>query len=191
MKIPLKEITEIKTGYPFREKIVHQEDGAYGVVQIRDIDKDGQLTLNSISKVNMEAPAAHYIGRAGDVLLQNRGVRGVAAVLPAKLPALIICNHFFIMRPSPNVLPEYIAWYLNSPAGQGYIQSHRRGSYIPMIPKEGLSEMSVIVPPLDVQRRMVELDRLARLESGLVRRIADKKNVLIQALCEKYLEQQA
>lgn len=191
MKIPLKEITEIKTGYPFRERIVHQEDGAYGVVQIRDIDKNGKLTLKSVSKINMEAPAAQYVAVAGDVLLQNRGTRGTAAVLQGQLPNLIICNHFFIMRPSGNILPEYLAWYLNSPAGQTYIKSHRRGSYIPIIPKEGLSEMPVVVPAIEVQKRIVELDRLARLEDGLVRRIAEKKTVLVQALCEKYLEQQA
>lgn len=191
MKIPLKEITEIRTGYPFRERIVSVEGGAYGVIQIRDIDKDGKLSMTSVSRVNMDLPAEHYMGVKGDVLLQNRGVRGIAAVLPAELPNLIVCSHFFIMRPSANVLPEYLAWHINSPVGQGYIKSHRRGSYIPIIPKEGLSEMLVVVPPLEVQRRIVDLDRLAHLENSLLKQITDKKNVLVQALCEKYLENQA
>ena len=189
MKIHLKDIAEIQTGYPFRKKIVSEENGTYGIIQIRDITAKGELFAGSIIRVDMKVPAAHYIANKDDVLLQNRGTRSVSVVLP-DMPNLIVSSNFFIIRPKKNLLPEYLSWYLNSPMGRDYIKLHRRGSYIPIVPKEALGEMNIVVPSIEIQRRIVELDKLACEENDLLKHIANKKSILVQAVCEKYLEKQ-
>ena len=50
--------------------------------------------------------------------------------------------------------------------------------------------MNIVVPSPEVQRHIVELDKLARKENVLLKRIANKKDILVQAVCEKYLEKQ-
>ena len=188
MEKPIKAIAEVRVGYNFREKIINTENGNFRILQIRDIDKDGNISLSSISRVNIYNPIKEYIARKGDILLQNRGERTNAIVIEDEFNDLIVSSHFFIIRPKFNIKSEYLAWYINSKIGQRYIKSCRRGSYILSIPKDSLIEMPVIVPPLDIQEKIVKLDKLVRLNDKLSRELILKKNILAQGLSEKLLK---
>lgn len=66
------------------------------------------------------------------------------------------------------VEPEYLAGFLNSPAGQMLRDSVRSGTTIPRIRADLLREAIVHLPPLDLQRQIVEAAGAARrLRQGL------------------------
>jgi restriction endonuclease S subunit len=66
------------------------------------------------------------------------------------------------------VLPDYLAWWLNHPVSQDRLVSKvARGQYIPFVSKADLLAFLVPVPSLEVQRQIIEVDRLRRQERAL------------------------
>ena len=65
-------------------------------------------------------------------------------------------------------MPTYLAWWLNHPQSQAKLtRDLARGTYIPFISAGDLVSFQVALPPLVVQARIAEVDRLRRLERKL------------------------
>jgi hypothetical protein len=78
------------------------------------------------------------------------------------------------------VLPAYLAWWLNHPASQAKFRDElARGTYIPFVAVADLRAFLVPVPTLEVQRRIVDLDRLRRRERELTERLNDLTQQLV------------
>lgn len=185
MKVKLNEISEAKLGYPFRERIVHNDNGKYAVVQMKDMSANCQINTAQLFKVDIErVPVGHSL-RKGDVLFQNRGWRNCAAVMPEEMPEAVASSHLLILRVKENVLPEYLAWYLNDAPMQRAIKSLAKGATIPVISKELLGELEIEVPELTVQKQIVELERLRQKEAQLVAEIEQRRDMLLGEICRK------
>ena len=61
MKKKITEITDIRLGYQFREKIEPVDDGTHRVIQIRDFDDHRILHKEGLSRVKINKPAEHYL----------------------------------------------------------------------------------------------------------------------------------
>lgn len=189
MKVKLKEISEAKLGYPFRERIVHNDAGKYAVVQMKDMGEDCQINTAKLYRVDIEKISpAHYLQK-GDVLFQNRGWRNCAAVVPDLVSGAVASSHLIVLRTKSNVLPEYLAWYLNDIRAQGTIKNLARGATIPVISKELLGELEIEVPELAVQQKIVELERLRHKENSLVVEIGRRRDMLLGMVCRTLAEQ--
>jgi restriction endonuclease S subunit len=97
----------------------------------------------------------------------------------------IAAGYFFILKPNTaTVLPQYLAWYINSSPAQQFIQSvARRGTYMPVVPKSALEELPVDVPSLRTQETIVELDRLTGKERTLLQELEERRAELISTYC--------
>ncbi|TCP38779.1 hypothetical protein EV662_11713 [Rhodovulum marinum] len=73
------------------------------------------------------------------------------------------------------VLPDFLAWLINQPEAQRYLDSCARGTKLRMIPRDCLDKMPVSIPDLVTQKLVVEVSRLAAKEAGLLRELAAKK----------------
>lgn len=80
-------------------------------------------------------------------------------------------------------MPEYLAWYINQPSAQAHIKAHQRGSYVPLVPKDALNDLEVAVPPIEIQRVIVELERLRVKEEELQKALCERRAELIRAVC--------
>lgn len=188
MKVKLKEISEAKLGYPFRERIVHSDAGKYAVVQMKDMGEDCQINMAKLYKVDIEKISPAHNLQKGDVLFQNRGWRNCAAVVPELISGAVASSHLIVLRAKSNVLPEYLAWYLNDIRAQGTIKNLARGATIPVISKELLGELEIEVPELPVQQKIVELERLRHKENSLVAEIGRRRDMLLGIICRKLAE---
>ena len=108
-------------------------------------------------------------GSRHPVAVVEPGIRGIAA------------NGLHVIRPrTERILPNYLAWWLNHPVSQDTLISKvARGQYIPFVSKADLLEFLVPVPPLDVQERIVEVDRLRRQERALRERLENLTQQLV------------
>ena len=193
MKKTIGELCEVQLGMHFRGRIEPEPDGTHAVIMIRDIGPDRRLLAEDDQEralVLPPSPPDRYLVHAGDVLFLARGQVNYAVPISSTFERPTIApSFFFILRPlcdAATLLPEYLAWAINRPESQEYLQQKaRRGSHMPLVGKADVQALPVPVPPAAVQEHVVALDRLARREREIVNRIADLNQQRIRAVCER------
>ena len=120
--------------------------------------EEGYLNFEDAKRLTIEAfkeePKA--ILEDGDIVLTVDGaLLGIAAVHRKVDNACCISNHMVRIRHGEKIDPEYLSWYLNSPAGQTQIKREITGSAIPGIRIDGIERIVVPAPSLDIQRALV------------------------------------
>lgn len=125
----------------------------------------------------------HFLNK-GDVLILSKGHHGFIAhsYQAVKEPA-VASSIFLVLRDiQPNVLPEYIAWYINLNSTQKELINFSRGSALPAINKKIISELIIAIPDMKTQKIIVELDHLKKQESKLTEKLDHLKTTQLEVL---------
>lgn len=164
MMAPLGTVAHVSTGYPFRKKVEPEEGGDVVLVQLKDMEgTEGVSGSGSIMLRNEGGKYERYLLRAGDLLFQSRGSRHPVAVVDAGIRGIAGTGLHTIRPDRHRALPEFLAWWLNHPTSQVTFKNElARGTYIPFVSKAALHSFSIPLPSLDVQQRIVDVDRLWR-----------------------------
>jgi restriction endonuclease S subunit len=128
--------------------------------------------------------ADRYFVKGGEVIFRSRGEPNTAVAIGKSLqePAAVILP-LAIIRPDPvRVLPEYLAWAINQPDAQRRLGAEAQGTSLRMIPMAVLENLDIAVPELPMQKRIVELDALARQEGQLLRQLAGRREDLVSVI---------
>jgi hypothetical protein len=199
----LKDIATIRTGYPFRERAERVENDGVAIVQMRDIDGATGWVKANLERVatppNWEAHRLHV----GDVLLAGRGERNHAAQYAGDPNAsndddsavdvlAVAASHLVVLRlkPTGQVIPPYLAWYLNLPQTQERLRASRAGSNIPFIPIDALERIQIHVPSIEMQNHLVNLHQLSVDEQRLMTQIQEKRRELMAGVMQCLLTNQ-
>jgi len=181
----LKDLAEIRLGYQFRGKIQPDSRGTHQVIQIKDFDEKRNLILSGLVKIKPDRDPEKYLVEKRDVLFLSRGHRNFAVTLKHELKNTIVVSYFLIIRiKEPNILPEYLAWYLNQRPAQNFIQRQaRRGTHIPIVPKSAFEKLKIEIPSLSVQKAIVTLEDLRKREQLLLHQLEEERDKLIRSTC--------
>ncbi|MBO6584745.1 MAG: restriction endonuclease subunit S [Gracilimonas sp.] len=186
----LKEIAEISTGYSFRTKIKHHPSGETKVIQMGDVDKYEGILVEKLQTLRDFDPRNdRYFLKAGDVIMISKGYNIDAFVIPENLGRAVTINSFLVMKPDLHrILPEYLAWFLNSKRAQYFFKEMAAGTNVPNLSIKALEALEVVLPSLDEQQRIANLDTLKRREIYLHKEIAAKKEQLIDELLQQQID---
>lgn len=123
--------------------------------------RDGALDLRDLERVKEEFHRAQKKSqlRPGDVVVIRIGRSGEAAVVPEDLGEAN-CGGLVIVKQPREVLPEFLASYLNSPAGQKASLAQVRGVTRQTLNTKKVLAATIPFPPPDEQLRV-----LARIDS--------------------------
>jgi hypothetical protein len=177
------DLANIRSGYQFREKIVSDPDAPIGVVQIKDIEDRRRLNPATLDRVVLDRDPRPYMTTAGDVLFLSRGHRQFAVPVEVPLRDTVASSYFYILRPAaPNVVPEYLAWYLNQAPMQEIFKSLAKGTHMPFVSKTEFQDLEIPLPSVEVQRRITAVAELAQREQDLLAEFSKKRYQLIQSL---------
>lgn len=187
MKRKLTDIVNIQLGYQFRKRIEPVESGTNQVIQIRDFDQELNLRKEALSWVQIDKLADPYLLNKGDILFLSRGHKNWAVPIVDDLRNTITVSHFFVLRiKKSDVMPEYLAWYINQAPAQEYLHSNaRHGTHMPLIPLSAFKGLTVEVPEMEIQKKIVELSKLMDKEKLLLNELQEKRSLLIKAVCLK------
>jgi restriction endonuclease S subunit len=128
--------------------------------------------------------------KQNDILICKDGAGiGKLGMVPALLGPTTINSSLLLIRPNSDVFHEYLYLYLLSPMFQSVVQERLSGSTTPHLYQRDIAELAVALPPLDVQRTIVEdiwkalslqeevtsllgrkVDLLSRLEKAMISR---------------------
>lgn len=161
----------------------HDPEGNTGILRLGAVDYDARtIDWNERMRVFGYEPGAHHFLRDGDVLIVGRGAKRTAVLVEEPPDRTVADRTFFVARPdSDQVVPAFLAWYLNERRAQHYLQSHSRGTNIQTIKKSALERLPVQVPPLDTQERIADIQALLRREQELLRAWMDRRSELARA----------
>lgn len=150
------------------------EGGSCRLVRIGDVSQDGTWLNADFARIEpAERIRDDHFLRFGDVLFPNRGTRTTAIAFREEQPRVIAGVQFFVLRPNESsVLSEYLAWFLRSEASARHFEGRRKGTYVQIVERRDLEELELPLPPLEVQRKIVEAAALAIEERNLSERIA-------------------
>lgn len=190
MRRKITDIADIQLGYQFRKKIEPVEDGTHWVVQIRDFDQDLALQKDGLLRVYIDKPADSYLINKGDVLFLSRGQRNWAVAITDDLKDTITVSHFFVIKiKNAHILSEYLSWYINQAPAQEYLHTNaRRGTHMPLIPLAAFTGLTVEVPDVETQKKIIELSKLMEKEKRLLSELQIKRSLLISAISLKAIK---
>lgn len=179
----LEDIAEIRMGVTLRGRDATRavEAGSCRLVRISDISQDGTWVNEVFAAIEpAERIREEQFLKSGDVLFPNRGTRTTAIAYRLGDVRALAGAQFFVLRPdATQVLPEYLAWFLRTEQAARHFEERRKGTYVQIVQRRDIAELAIPLPPLEKQRKIVEVAALAVEERILMERLAAMKAELI------------
>lgn len=177
----LCDVADVRAGYPFRGRVVHVDGANLAVVQMKDVDDVAGLKPDGCLRIRGEdLNTQRHLLQPGDVLIQSRGQKFPAAVVDQPIYGIAALG-LYVLRPGGDVLPAYLAWYLNQPRTRAALRAVARGTYIPFLSANDLRESRVPVPAISTQQRIADIEQLRRRERHLADRLRELTDGLVDA----------
>jgi len=188
-------VTDILSGYQVREGLQTDPAGTHFVVQAKDIDAENEHRLNveGLDRISSARDLSSYALRNGDILFLAKGRRRFATLVES-LPLsseTVALYYFFILRPNQKKInPAFLAWVINQPEAQEYLDRAASGTTIPSLTKQAFLKLEISVPSLDKQIAIADLHQLSRREASLTRRLESQRTEYLHALCRLLWEEE-
>ncbi len=163
---PLRSVCSVVTDGSHHSPTTIPEGLPY--VTVRDV-KGGRIDLGGAARISKEdfekLESAGCCPEPGDVLFSKDGTVGRVALVECAQP-FVVLSSLAILRPLKHlVLPAYLAYAVQSPDFQNSATGQKTGLAIKRVVLKNLKQMTIPVPPLPVQRRIVDL--MTHLDSHL------------------------
>lgn len=186
----LGDVVEVQSGHPFRGSIDESVEGNALAVQMRDVDSEQGVNWASVIRTSLIGRKQPDWLRAGDVLFTSKGARFYAVCIDEP-PGPAVCSpHFFHLQVAPGVmlLPAFLAWQINQPPFQRQLQQAAEGSSQLSIRRPVLESLTLSMPSLADQHRIVVLFALARQERRALHQLIYNREHQLQALAEDLVQ---
>ncbi|WP_374568041.1 restriction endonuclease subunit S [Ideonella sp.] len=180
------DLLHLKSGYPFRGSIEESADGEALALQMKDVDPELGVDWAGVTRTSLAGRKHPDWLRAGDVLFVSKGARFYAVCIDEP-PSPAVCSpHFFLLRVAPHapLLPAFLAWQMNQPPFQRQLQQAAEGSSQLSIRRPVLESLTLSVPSLADQQRIVTLAELARRERLTLKQLIHNREQQLQSLAE-------
>ena len=182
----IRNLTTLRSGYPFRGSIEESADGEALAVQMKDVDPDLGVSWSGVMRTTLAGRKQPDWLKAGDVLFVSKGARFYAVCIDETPSAAVCSPHFFLLQVLPRaaLLPAFLAWQINQPPFQRQLQQAAEGSSQLSIRRPVLESLTLSVPSLADQQRIVALADLARQERRTLHQLIHNREQQLQALAE-------
>lgn len=187
-KASLSSIANIRSGFPFRERIEHDAAGNVRVLQIRDLRKNRIMEAGDLPLI--KSPKGRFTSlEPGDIALPARGEHYQAVSFTLAEPTLASGQLLTLRVTSDTVLPGYLCWALNQPRIQHTLRNESRGSNIPLLTRKSLGAVQISLPPLVTQQKIIDLQQLWEQEQQLTQQLLNNRETLLKGMFQQLLHQ--
>lgn len=188
----LENIAKIRTGLALNRKRGDIHDDIYykyRVITLKSFSFTGKLLENELDEfVANEELNPNYMTSDGDILVRLREPN-IAVHIDKSKAGLTVPSLIAIIKADESVNTEYLTHFINSNLAQKRLQKEVKGTTIPMIKAKDLSELEVILPPLEIQNKIVAMLELANNEIALLEELKTLKlkfkNELLDIIIQK------
>ncbi len=176
----LKEIALVIAGYSFRSALKPRSEGSMAVIQAKDIVDNLFVNSNNLTKIDPPQYQAKAITQKNDIVVSSRGCFR-ANVVQDNTSKIIAASSVYVLRlQDKNILPEYLAIYLNSIDGQKKLKEKVTGSVIKTILRKDLENIKIPIPGQDIQNKIIKIYNNNQIQQKLL----TQKKILINQVVE-------
>ena len=156
-------------------------------VQMKDVSLTEGISWSDCKEVELEGKREPDYLTAGDILVAARGNHNYAVTVDQLLASTgkqaVAAPQFYVIRlKKSEILPEYVAWLLNQPPAQRYLEQHAEGTSAKSIRRSVLAETPVIVPPWEKQHAIVSMANALKEQHRLVKQLINNSERTMTAI---------
>ena len=142
------------------ESLYEKSSDGFPVLMAENVN-NGNLSKEVIQRITSKAQEQYKKSKlkAGDVVVTRRGVNLGRAAVVDEFHAGWNTIDLLIFKCAPNLLPDYLVGYLNSPIGQSLITAYSSGTAIPFLGINTIKKIPISVPNLEKQQEIVNILR--------------------------------
>lgn len=135
------------------------------IIHIKDVVENAVLDVDRLEKIDLPETQQHSRQRLrpADILLSARGTLMKCAVIPPSHSDTVASANFIVVRlREHSVLQPELLWvFLRHPSTQARLLSKVTGTAQPALNIRAIEELSIPIPPQEVQSDLVRLTLLA------------------------------
>ena len=130
-----------------------------GIPYIRTGDlKDGVIKIDGLLRTSPEIAAGYRRSEVsvGDIVMSIRATVGTTALVPSNLDGANLTQGTARISPGPDVIGDYLLWFIRAPQTQSWIQAQVKGATFREITLGNLRQLPVLLPPLPMQKEFAQ-----------------------------------
>ena len=181
----LCDLGDLRTGYQMRGAVDITPEGLDRVVMVGDVLDHG-IAWDKVVRTSLSRVAMKDFLAANDIVIRSRGAHyGVTLITDPPGRTVAVAPLYILSVRRTDVLPAYVAWFLNRPASRKALAALARGTSLPTISIRDLGELELPVPPMEAQRLVAAVADLGHRELELCKQLNDKRQRLAGALFDR------
>ena len=185
----LDELVSVKTGLVLaRKQAKHPSDeiAKYRQLNLKAIDSKGYIDADFLEDFSAsERLRAEYLTQPGDIIVRLT-TPYTAVLIDEEFAGMVIPSHFVVIRTrGKKILPEYLYWLLNTEKVKASILQNVSSIMIGTVKPSSYAEMEIELLTLDEQRKISELNLLAKKEIHLLDRLIGQKELYYKESIDK------
>lgn len=182
----ISELANLKAGYPFRGSIEESAGADALAVQMKDVDPECGVNWPGVLRTTLTGRKQPDWLKAGDILFVSKGARFYAVCLDEPPHPAVCSPHFFHLQVKSQaaVIPAFVAWQINQPPFQRQLQQAAEGTSQLSIRRPVLEALTLSIPSLADQHRIVALAELARQERQTLKQLIRNREQQLNALAD-------
>lgn len=183
----LGELGTVRSGLVLaRKQSKGKSEYRYSLLNLRSVLPDGSVDKSQVEVFyTVEPLKQEYISQKGDLIVRLTAPY-TAVLIDDEMAGMVISSHFLVIRIDSNlVLPEYLFWLLNSSKVKRQMFGSATGNVLGAVKTSYLAEFDLKVIPLEQQRKLAELNFLAKRECQLLKELAEQKKKYNACLLEQ------
>ena len=176
-KMQLGDVAAVRCGLVLsRKQSRTPTDAKYRLLNLRSINADGCVEMALVDEYYaVESLSSEYLSQVGDVIVRLTAPY-TAILVDDETAGMVVSSNFVIIRPNPEMLLSgYLAWLLNTRKVKHVIFENTSSNMLGAINPRYFACMEVVLPSIDRQYAIADLNALALKEGRLLRRLADER----------------
>lgn len=184
----LGDMADIKSGYLFKGALLEDSSGGVSVVQIKDLEVGQPIDWGRCARVAETRMMSEARLRRGRIIFSAKGSRNFAWHIDDQ-PDFAIANSLFhvIDVRAHDVSPAFLAWQINQPKAQGWIENASAGVTVRNIKISSLRDLPIVVPPIEIQRKVASYDSAAAAEKRALMALIENREREMRAIAATIL----
>ncbi|MCX6249825.1 MAG: restriction endonuclease subunit S [Bacteroidetes bacterium] len=165
MRRTIIEIASIQTGVYAQTS----SNGHFYYIQARHFDHNRQFITAVKPELSFDEKLEKHILHKGDVLVAAKGYDRFA-VAYSNIPHPAVASSMFIVLriiDKNQILPEYLAWFINHPKTQNILSLSSKGTALPSVTKDDVGKLEILIPSIEQQKSVLKLYELFQKERQL------------------------
>lgn len=180
----LGDIATVRSGLVLARKKAKGDTGIYyPLLNLRSINAGGYIETEELDAYYAsEYLAPEYLTHTGDLIVRLTAPY-TAVLIDDNTENIVVSSNFIIIRTvSEDFLPEYLYWLINTKDIKHSIYENATSNMLGAVKAKFFSDFKIEQISLSDQKKISELNRLAKRESYLLMKLAEEKEKYYEAI---------